>query len=564
MNLSDYINLGWSVFPVKGATYGKDYDDSKSPLIKWEDYQTRKPTPAEVSTWMARMPKMSIGLVTGPINGFFVIDIDGNDWVTKLPNADFGITWKSVSKRGCHYFYKWEEWMEKYPTTKSKVGDIKGFDIRGAGGYVVAPNGNDSLRAWQVSYSQPLAVMPDWLREFLKTNLILKSQKKPLIPLMEVSKDSHNRHQAFLSYTGKLHRAGMAPADIIQILSPLAQSAGFNSELEALVTDVVSRYPIDRREKLRAESMQALLLESEPPLEWLIEGLWVDRSKGFIAGHPGVGKTWIALDMLLAVVTGGLCMGRYQAAYKAPCLLIEEEASRRNLQRRIHSLARARNLKPEDVAQLYHITQQFTNVPQDAKQITDFVSTHGIKLVVFDSLRAVHSAKENSSDDMVPILKAFSEISIVGGCSVVLIHHLAKSNVENASKNIFERMRGTGSLWAWRDCILGIEGEEDSTVSKCSFQFRDADAQSPIKITRHVGVTTGAIGLEAVALEESPEFLERTDEIMAFIKSQISGASGNQIFKAVGGNRADVLGHLKRLQRAGTLTKTGASYVVPN
>ena len=104
--------------------------------------------------------------------------------------------------------------------------------------------------------------------------------------------------------------------------------------------------------------------ESEPPLEWLIEGLWTDKSRGLSAGHPGIGKTWIALEMLLSVATGTLCMGKYKAAYKAPCLLVEEEASRLNLQRRIHAMARGRGLVSSDLASLFHITRQFANIPR--------------------------------------------------------------------------------------------------------------------------------------------------------------------------------------------------------
>ena len=61
----------------------------------------------------------------------------------------------------------------------------------------------------------------------------------------------------------------------------------------------------------KLESIVDLLSKPEPKLEWLIENIWVDKSRGLIAGNPGVGKTWLALDMLLSVATGGLCLGKY-------------------------------------------------------------------------------------------------------------------------------------------------------------------------------------------------------------------------------------------------------------
>jgi hypothetical protein len=566
VNLQSYVDLGWSVFPVKGPYYGKDYNDTKKPIEAWKPFQTRKPTPAEISTWIASKPKMSVGAVTGPISGFIVVDIDSQDWVKAFPNADFGETWKSLSKRGCHYFYAWDDWMLKIPSTGSEIGDIKGFDIRGLGGYVVVPNENDLNRRWAVSPdSCPIAPMPEWIKKFLLQSLENNQNgngKKSVVPLTEITEG--NRHSAFLSYAGKLNKAGMSPSDILAILGPVARANAFESELSALVLDVANRYPVNRREALRPESMEALLMEPEPPLEWMIDGLWTDVSKGFIAGHPGVGKTWIALDMLISIATGTLCMGKYKPCYSAPVLLVEEEASRRNLQRRIHAMSRARGLEASSLRNLYHITRQFPSMPRDLDELLAIVRDRGVRFVVFDSLRTVHSAKENSSDEMAVVLKSFSELSILGNCSVLLIHHLAKSGIDNDKKSIFEKMRGTGSLWAWRDCILGIEGEEDSAVSQCSFQFRDAESPAPIKIRRSVGITSGAIGLEAIELVESDDFVLKVEAVKSFLLTQFGAAFKTDIAKSMEGRKADNLSALKLMLKKGILiSKEGGKVGVP-
>jgi hypothetical protein len=566
MNLQSYVDLGWSVFPVKGPAYGKDYTDTKRPLVEtWKPYQSRKPTPEEVTDWLKRYPKMSLAAPTGPVNGFFVVDIDSNDWIKAFPNADFGTTWKSHSKRGCHYFYKWEDWMFKIPTTGSEIGKIKGFDIRGQGGYVVVPNTQEPDRGWDFGpKSVAIEPLPDWCRKFLlETFMNGNSKKSSAVVVSEITEG--NRHASFLSLTGKLHKiAHMPPEEILQILSPLAEKTGFIGELPALITDVVTRYPVNRREALRPESMEALLSEPEPPLKWMIEGLWTDQSRGFIAGHPGVGKTWIALDMLISLCTGGLCMGKYKPAYRAPCLLIEEEASRHNLQRRIHALARSRGLAPSDLKSLLHITRQFAKIPQDSMKIVEIIKENGIKFVVFDSLRRFHSANENSSNEMQAVLDSFAMIGVMGECSVLLIHHLSKGGKDNADKSIFERMRGSSDFWAWRDCIIGVEGKEDAELAVCSFQFRDAESQGSVQVRRCVGALTGAIGLEAVSMDESEDFISRSSEIIAFVKSQMGGATRNQICKAIEGRKQDNLKMLRRLEKTGKLVKNGSNLEVPN
>ena len=246
LDIQRYFELGWSVFPVKGPHYGQDYEDQKRPvgIDAWGPYQFRKPNPDEIKVWLFARPKMSVAAVTGPISKFIVVDIDSEDWRAKFPDADFGESWKAITRNGCHYFYQWEDWMLDFPTTKTEIGGVKGLDLRGNGGYVVVPNKNDHSRHWQVSpWDHELEPMPDWLREFLQASLHHKKsvESKPVVPLKEISEG--NRHASFLSYTGKLHRAGLEAKEIVEILLPAAESCGYEKDLQALVYDVVNRYP---------------------------------------------------------------------------------------------------------------------------------------------------------------------------------------------------------------------------------------------------------------------------------------------------------------------------------
>lgn len=314
--------------------------------------------------------------------------------------------------------------------------------------------------------------------------------------------------------------------------------------------------------RLRIESVAELLSKPQPQQEWLIENIWTDKSRGLIAGNPGVGKTWIALDMLIAVSSGGLCMGKYPVK-KGAGLLIEEEASELNLARRLHAMARARGLADVDLTNLYHITRQQANIPGDAVEICHFMMEHKITLAVFDSLRAVHSAKENSSDEMRKVLDSFGRINTISGASVLLIHHLNKQQ-EGSHTPLFERLRGSTDLWAWRDCLIGVEGEEDSTLATCSFQFRDAEAQDPIKIQRCVGELTGAIALEVTDPAESEEFIDKSALITAYLKSQYGGVIKEAIFKVVKGRKSEFVQVFNLMKKRGLVVRNGKGWTVPD
>lgn len=307
----------------------------------------------------------------------------------------------------------------------------------------------------------------------------------------------------------------------------------------------------------KSENMAELLSKPEPQLSWLIEGLWVDKSRGLIAGNPGIGKTWLALDMLFSVCTGKPCLGKYAPSYAAPVLLVEEESSVFNLARRIHALAKGRGLSDSDLVHFHHVTRQFLKMPKHEKELIAFIKNKGIKLVVFDSLRRFHSVDENSSEKMQPILDAFAHINNDTEASVALIHHLSKQSGDKAVKRpIFERLRGTSDLWAWRDCLLGMEGEQDATVSSCSFQFRDAESPKPIGIQRLVDAKSGAVSLGLFNFQETEEFSEKATRMLDYIKTH-SPISKDESCRKAGGRKSDNVYVFDALVESGKLMKFG-------
>lgn len=356
----------------------------------------------------------------------------------------------------------------------------------------------------------------------------------------------------------KTQLAAGLPVDVSEVELLLAWDREHPAEKAA-------SFVLEHKLSLHLESAFELLSAPEPALEWMIEGLWTDKSRGLIAGNPGVGKTWLALDMLLSVVSGQPCLGRFAPAFKAPVLLVEEEASHLNLSRRLHALARARGLSAGDLSNLFHITRQFPKIPRHTDDLILLIKTYGIRLVVFDSLRRFHGCDENSSEQMQPVLDAFSRIGIETGCSVVLIHHLAKQSGDKGSKKpIFERLRGTSDLWAWRDCIIGCEGDEDALRSTLSFQFRDAESPPPLSVVRSVNPSSGVISLSATEITESEEFMERSAVAVSFVAAKFGGAFLSDIARGMGGRKAENLRLLKAMVKKGILVEAlGGKFEVP-
>ena len=120
-----YLARGLSIIPIS-----KD----KKPLISWQEFQTRKATEDEVKDWLKQWPEMNLGIVTGQISNLIVVDCDSTDAIAAFRDHYKGDTSIVKTPRGLHYYFQYAEGVRN--TVKVSGIDL---DIRGEGGYVVAP-----------------------------------------------------------------------------------------------------------------------------------------------------------------------------------------------------------------------------------------------------------------------------------------------------------------------------------------------------------------------------------------------------------------------------------------
>jgi hypothetical protein len=159
----DYGRLGWSLIPIEPR--------GKRPLVRWQVYQHRHPEATEVAEWFRRWSDANIAVVTGIVSGAVVLDLDprhGADASLQALERKHGAIVETVEARtgggGRHLYF-----AHPGEILHNRVGLAPGVDLRGDGGYLVAPPsvhaGGESYR-WERSPDVcPLAPVPDWLTE---------------------------------------------------------------------------------------------------------------------------------------------------------------------------------------------------------------------------------------------------------------------------------------------------------------------------------------------------------------------------------------------------------------
>ena len=164
-----YAEMGLAVFPLACR-------DKVPAVVDGCKAATTERTTIE--RWWDKNPQYNIGIATGnKSSGLVVIDLDVDknkgidgydvlrDWQNK--HGKLPETWQSITGRGgYHYFYK------DAIVHSNRVGLYEGVDIRGEGGYIVAPpsvHPNGNIYEWEQGPEEyEIAQVDNIVNDFLK------------------------------------------------------------------------------------------------------------------------------------------------------------------------------------------------------------------------------------------------------------------------------------------------------------------------------------------------------------------------------------------------------------
>lgn len=123
----------WSVIPIKIYWNEAEKKFEKKPVVKWTEFQSRRPTEDELKKWFSNPSVNGVGIVTGQISHLAVIDLEKNFSIEKLQEFKSPIITKTISG-GRHFYYKLTE-----PLRGAIKIDNLPMDLRADGNFVAAP-----------------------------------------------------------------------------------------------------------------------------------------------------------------------------------------------------------------------------------------------------------------------------------------------------------------------------------------------------------------------------------------------------------------------------------------
>jgi RecA-family ATPase len=185
---------------------------------------------------------------------------------------------------------------------------------------------------------------------------------------------------------------------------------------------------------------------------WLVEGLWGSEAVGIIGGEPKCGKSFLALDLAVAVAAGVPCLRRFPARQKGPVLLYAAEDAATIVRLRLEGITHAADVEFESL-DVHVITTPTLRLDRNehCHALRATMANLRPKLLVLDPFVRLHAIDENAAGEVAPLLGFLRSLQRDFHTAVALVHHARKGAAHERGG---QALRGSSELHAWGDSNL--------------------------------------------------------------------------------------------------------------
>jgi hypothetical protein len=219
-----------------------------------------------------------------------------------------------------------------------------------------------------------------------------------------------------------------------------------------------------------------LSTKSFPPLMWVVQDI-LPEGCYILSARPKVGKSWLSLQVSLAVALGESTLGKNVVKGKAIYLALED--NQRRLQDRLELL------KPDGYSteNLLLFTQWPSFDNNGIEELIKLILKEEPKLVVIDTLAKVRAASrsthvyENDYKTLAPLTAMANKYRLC----ILIVTHNRKGKSEN---DALEQVSGSLGLTGAVDGALVIDGIRTDKQYKLSLIGRDIPTDDELAIAR--------------------------------------------------------------------------------
>ncbi len=294
----------------------------------------------------------------------------------------------------------------------------------------------------------------------------------------------------------------------------------------------------------------------ERPPSLLGGGIISAADMALMFGQAGIGKTWLAISLALAMASGKPWLGLETTGEPAAVGFLELELLGHAMQDRIRALGAAVphsfNLlvRPALRGAVDLVTDD--GVPAHLPELREWIDKLKLKIVFIDALARATSC---SQMDFSPLLLALDTLRADTGAALALVHHEGKAPRDRGAEvSDLDAMRGDSRLSGFPQCVMRVL---EAHGCPCIRFAKVSCAETPAPIyfrLSDAGVPEKCEPPEEAQREKGKATREK---IARFILGAGRSVSRAEVAEAVELGRSAVTAHLNSLIRAGRIDSYG-------
>jgi len=292
--------------------------------------------------------------------------------------------------------------------------------------------------------------------------------------------------------------------------------------------------------------------------DWLVTGLWSEEAVGIIGGEPKCCKSFLALDLAVAVAAGAPCLRRFAVPKPGRVLLYAAEDAPHIVRRRIDGISAAAGLSIFDLdVQVITAPTLRLDLDADRASLEETIARLKPRLLVLDPFVRLHRIDENVSGEVAPLLAFLRQLQRRHGLAVILVHHARKSagNIRAG-----QALRGSSDFHAWGDSNLYLRRDGDELT--LTVEHRAASAMPAVRLV--LAERANALALEVVDARPQSAQVTQARSIDERIAAALAEAGNPQPFADLRAlcrvRTATLYQRLAAMTAAGRIVKSTAGY----
>lgn len=241
--------------------------------------------------------------------------------------------------------------------------------------------------------------------------------------------------------------------------------------------------PVEQASRLAAQPGEA---------RWLVSDLWCEGAVGIVGGEPKCCKSFLALDLAVAVASGRPALRRFAVPHPGRVLLYAAEDAQHIVRSRLEGICQASGCELEALdVQVITAESLRLDLERDRDRLARTVEVLRPRLLILDPFVRLHRIDENASGEVAPILAYLRELQRRDALAVLLVHHAKKSS---GNIRAGQALRGSSEFHAWGDSnlylrrsngghlMLTVEHRAAASLPNIALELTERDAALALRV----------------------------------------------------------------------------------